>query len=108
MSQQTPQPTEIKRLGKAGLRITWDNGHAGEYTVPYLRRKCGCANCVHELTGKVLLDPKSVAEDLTMEGVELVGAYAIRIHFSDSHETGIYPFAYLWGICPCGQHEQPG
>jgi len=101
-----PQPIEIKRLGNQGIRMSWDNGHAGEYTVPYLRRFCPCANCVHELTGKRLLDPKSIPDDLTTDGVELVGAYALRFHFSDFHVTGIYPFDYLWKICPCGQTHQ--
>ena len=103
MATQKPQPTEFKRLGTQGIRTTWDNGHVGEYTTPYLRRWCPCANCVHELTGQRLLDPKSIPEDLTMEGVEMVGAYALRFQFSDFHQTGIYPFDYLWKICPCGQ-----
>jgi DUF971 family protein len=101
----TPQPVEIKRLTNKGIRITWDNGHAGEFTAPYLRRQCPCAQCVHEMTGQRLLDPRTVPDDLTMDGLELVGSYALRFQFSDLHGTGIYPFELLWKLCPCGQHQ---
>jgi DUF971 family protein len=33
--------------------------------------------------------------------VELVGAYGIRIHWSDGHSTGIYTFERLLRSCPC-------
>jgi len=36
--------------------------------------------------------------------VSLVGAYAIRIDWSDGHSTGIYTYEFLWEICPCGKH----
>lgn len=37
---------------------------------------------------------------LTALDAELVGNYAIRIHFSDGHETGIYSWSYLREIDP--------
>jgi DUF971 family protein len=38
---------------------------------------------------------------LKMLNAEPVGAYAIRIHWSDGHNTGIYSFDHLRAICPC-------
>lgn len=36
---------------------------------------------------------------LTITAVEPVGHYAIRIRFSDGHDTGIYSWKYLHGLC---------
>ena len=38
---------------------------------------------------------------LKMVSVEEVGHYAIRIAWSDGHNTGIYSFDHLRKICPC-------
>ena len=40
---------------------------------------------------------------LKMLGVEPVGNYAIRIDWSDGHNTGIYSFDHLREICPCAE-----
>jgi len=37
---------------------------------------------------------------LTALGAELVGNYAVRISFSDGHQTGIYSWEYLQEIDP--------
>ena len=38
---------------------------------------------------------------LKMLNVESVGAYAIRIDWSDGHGSGIYSFEHLRSICKC-------
>jgi DUF971 family protein len=38
-----------------------------------------------------------------MLNIEEVGAYAIRIDWSDGHNTGIYSFDHLRSICPCAE-----
>ena len=40
---------------------------------------------------------------LKMLGVEPVGNYAIRINWSDGHNTGIYSYDHLREICPCAE-----
>jgi DUF971 family protein len=47
----------------------------------------------------ILPTPKSTGP-LTAESLEFVGNYAIRIHFSDGHNTGIYSWDYLREIEP--------
>jgi DUF971 family protein len=37
---------------------------------------------------------------ITALNAELVGNYAIKIHFSDGHDTGIYSWDYLRSIDP--------
>ncbi len=40
---------------------------------------------------------------LKMLNVEAVGHYAIRIEWSDGHNTGIYSFDHLRKICACAE-----
>ena len=44
---------------------------------------------------------------LKMDKVEPVGQYAIRIHWNDGHNAGIYSYDYFRGICPCAECEPP-
>ena len=53
------------------------------------------------MTGKPLLDPATVPADIRPLSVELVGAYGLRVHWSDGHGTGIYTFENLLAWCPC-------
>ena len=85
-----------------GLRITWDDaGHVAHVPGRALRLACPCAACVEEMTGRPLLDPATVPDDVAAEQVALVGAYGIRIRWSDGHATGIYTFEFLRAGCPC-------
>jgi DUF971 family protein len=59
---------------------------------------CPCAACVDEHTGAQLLKPESVPLDVRATKVEPVGQYALRITWSDGHQTGLYSFDLLWAI----------
>ncbi len=37
-------------------------------------------------------------EDVTIENIEPVGQYAIKLIFSDGHNTGIYTWDYLYEL----------
>jgi ATP-binding protein involved in chromosome partitioning len=50
---------------------------------------------VDELTGKKVLDPKSIPANIHIRKCEYVGNYAIRIDWSDGHNSGIYAFRFL-------------
>lgn len=88
-------PTQIRQAGPAELAITWRDGHESRYPVRALRLACGCATCVDEWSGEERLDPASVPEDVRPVKIEPVGRYALQIHWSDGHQTGIYPFRRL-------------
>lgn len=99
----TPIPQAIHRTDQA-VTITWAEDHVGVYPARDLRLACPCAMCVEEMSGQPLLDPAAVAADVRPLKIALVGAYAIRIDWSDGHGTGIYPYELLWRLCPCGRH----
>jgi len=89
------QPRVIRRNDPTRIEIEWTDGRSSVYSPSLLRRICPCAQCVNEFTGKRMLDPASVPDDLTQSEVRLVGNYALAMRFSDGHETGIYPFRFL-------------
>lgn len=89
------QPLVIQKSDPEALRIEWDDGHETRYTARELRLLCPCAQCIEEMTGRALLDPATVPQDLTQDDVQLVGNYALALRFSDGHHTGIYPFVML-------------
>jgi ATP-binding protein involved in chromosome partitioning len=60
-----------------------------------MRLACPCAQCVEEMTGRPLLDPAAVPTEVRPLAVVLVGTYAIRVHWSDGHSTGLYTFEWL-------------
>ena len=79
----------------ARLGIRWKDGEAAEYAPRALRLACPCAGCVEEMTGRPILVPDMVPEDVHPTSIHYVGRYALQFIWSDGHSTGIYPFEYL-------------
>ena len=52
-----------------------------------------------EMTGRPLLNPAGVPEDVHPLTIRYVGSYALAFRWSDGHDTGIYSFHYLREIC---------
>lgn len=91
-----------KRVPKAirrrpdGLEIDWDGaGDVALFPPRGLRLACPCAACVDEMSRRPILDPETVPADVQIERLELVGAYGLKIRWSDGHGTGIYTFEFL-------------
>ena len=99
-SNPRPKSVEPTEDGQR-LRIVWGDGHVSEYRPRALRLICPCAGCVEEMTGRPLLNPAAVPEDVMPEAIHYVGRYALRFRWSDGHETGIYPWDLLRRSCPC-------
>jgi ATP-binding protein involved in chromosome partitioning len=102
MNPVEPPVSVIRRNSEGFLDITWRDGHFAAYSLYDLRCACACAGCVHELTGQPLLDPQSVARDIAAIELSLAGNYALRIAWSDGHDSGLYTWERLRSLCPCG------
>ena len=77
------------------LSVLWEDGQRNDFDVRDLRLACRCAACVEDMSGRPLLDPKSVRPDVTPCTITSVGNYAITIDWNDGHSTGIYSFEHL-------------
>lgn len=53
------------------------------------------------MTGHPLLDPHTVPQDVAAAAIALVGSYAIRVRWTDGHDSGIYTYDWLLAHCPC-------
>ncbi len=90
-------PTDIKLKRAEGvLEITWGDAASRRYDAKRLRCECGCAGCVDERTGVRTLNIEAVADDIGINQVELVGNYALKLSFSDGHDTGIFSWDRLY------------
>jgi len=101
----TPRPAIPHAITRTdtGLEVEWSPGEpAVVMPARALRLACPCASCREEMTGRRLLDPASVPQDVAPQALELVGGYGLRIRWSDGHGTGIYTFETLrrWGGTP--------
>jgi ATP-binding protein involved in chromosome partitioning len=85
----------LKQVDETTLAIIWKDGFESRYKTRDLRLKCPCAQCVDEMTGKIILVSKLVPHDVHPASINPIGRYALRIHWSDGHDTGIYPFKLL-------------
>ena len=88
--------------GERGLLIVWGDGRECRFEAAALRRVCPCAQCVNEWTGERVLKADSISAELTVEGIEIVGRYALNFRWGDGHQTGIYSFRLLRELCEQG------
>jgi DUF971 family protein len=98
----SPRHLDLKR--DEGLTVTWADGSSSFFPVDYLRRMSPSAEAraLREEIEKNPLTvlPSSGSAPLTAVGAEMVGNYALRIRFSDGHDTGLYSWGYLREIDP--------
>jgi ATP-binding protein involved in chromosome partitioning len=98
-----PLPVSISRRDD-GILIEWDQaGHRALFPARALRLACPCAECVEEMSGHRLLDPARVPAEVRPLQIQLVGAYGLKVRWSDGHSTGIYTFDRLRRDCPCAR-----
>ncbi len=89
-SQKTP--IGFLRRDPRTLSILWEDGHRDDFDVRDLRLACHCALCVEEMSGRKLLDPKTIRSDVSPRQIMSIGNYAIQFDWSDGHNSGIYSF----------------
>ncbi len=77
------------------LSMLWEDGRRDDFDVRDLRLACHCALCIEEMSGRKLLDPKTVRPDVSPRVISSIGNYAIGIDWSDGHNSGIYSFNHL-------------
>ena len=90
-----PVPARIGRGAGEELIFDWSDGKRTVAGWRDLRLHCPCANCVDEWTGKKMVDATMIPVDIHPLRLDAVGRYAVRIVWSDGHDTGIYSYDYL-------------
>jgi len=93
MTQDQTYPTGLTVAG-AGRRLVvdWDDGDVSVIGACRLRAASRSAGSVRDEAVGAYAAP---AETLAITDIEMIGAYAVRLVFSDGHDRGIYPWRYL-------------
>lgn len=86
------QPQAELSHDRTVLALNWPDGTTSRIGADVLRRASRAASEIRRQTNGVelVVDP-----GLRVAAVEPIGNYALRLFFSDGHDRGIYPWAYL-------------
>jgi len=91
---QKAWPTEIRlKDDKKTLLVAFDNGETHEFSAEYLRVCSPSAEVQgHDPSQKKTVPAK---KHIGIMQIDPVGNYAVRIHFDDLHNTGIFSWDYF-------------
>ncbi|MCB5186817.1 DUF971 domain-containing protein [Methylobacillus caricis] len=97
LSPDSPRPTDI-RLHQAShkLEISFDNGLSGTLSCEFLRVYSPSAEVRGHGAGQEVL--QTGKQDVNITAIEPIGHYAVKLTFSDGHNTGLYSWDYLYEL----------
>jgi DUF971 family protein len=95
LSKSVPLPTEIKLHQKSRvLEIAFADGATFRLPCEFLRVYSPSAEVRGHGPGQEVL--QTGKKEVEIARVEPVGQYAVQLHFSDGHDTGIYSWDLLY------------
>ena len=95
LNKGVPQPTEIKLHQKSGvLEVAFADGKTFRLTAEFLRVYSPSAEVRGHGPGQEVL--QAGKREVEILRIEPVGNYAVQLHFSDGHATGIYSWALFY------------
>jgi DUF971 family protein len=81
------------------LEIAWSDGTCFRLPFKLVRSECPCAQCIHEITGERIIQPEWIPEDILPTELGYSGNYALKVTWSDGHNSGIFTWERLHGLC---------
>ena len=97
MDRKTPRPTEINlhQVSRV-LDVAFEDGRRFSLPCEYLRVFSPSAEVRGHGPGQEVLQVGK--REVGITAVEPVGVYAVKLVFSDGHDTGIYSWDYLYDL----------
>ena len=97
MDTRPPRPTEIHlhQVSRV-LDVAFDDGRSFALPVEYLRVFSPSAEVRGHGPGQEVL--QAGKREVNIDAIEPVGVYAVKLVFSDGHDTGIYSWEYLYEL----------
>ena len=90
----TPRPTEITlHQASRALEVAFSDGQVFRLPCEFLRVYSPSAEVRGHGPGQEVL--QAGKKDVEITAIEPVGSYAVRLVFSDGHDTGLYSWDYL-------------
>jgi DUF971 family protein len=97
LSKDSPIPTEIKLHQQSRmLEVAFDDGQRFEMSCEFLRTHSPSAEVRGHGVGQERL--QAGKREVTIDKIEPVGSYAIKLTFSDGHDSGIYSWDCLYEL----------
>lgn len=97
LSKDSPYPTEIKLHSQSCLlELVFSTGERFELSCEFLRTHSPSAEVRGHGVGQERL--QSGKRDVTITQIEPVGSYAVKLVFSDGHDSGIYSWDCLYEL----------
>jgi DUF971 family protein len=97
MTMKTPKPVEINLHQQSRVMdISFDDGASFSLPVEYLRVFSPSAEVRGHGPGQEVLQVGK--RDVNVSAIEPVGMYAVKLVFTDGHDTGIYSWEYLYDL----------
>ena len=94
LTPQSPRPTELKLHQKSReLEVAFDDGRQFKFSCEFLRVHSPSAEVRGHGPGQEVLQVGK--KNVGIAAIEPVGTYAVKLVFSDGHETGIYSWDYF-------------
>ncbi len=96
-------PTDIKLHQKSKiLEISFDSGETFKLSCEYLRVYSPSAEVVGHGPGQEVLQLNK--QNVNIDAITPVGNYAIKLHFTDGHDSGLYSWQHLYDL-GINQHD---
>lgn len=90
-------PTNIKLHQKSRkLEISFDSGETFQLPCEYLRIHSQSAEVTGHTPEQAILQLGK--NNVNIDAITPVGNYAIKLHFDDGHDTGIYTWKHLYDL----------
>lgn len=92
-----PHPTDIKLHQRSKiLEVAFDSGETFKLPCEYLRVYSQSAEVTGHAPGQEVLQVGK--QDVNIENITPVGNYAVKLHFDDGHDSGIYTWEHLYDL----------
>ena len=102
LTPTSPRPTEIKLHQRSReLEVQFDDGQQFRFPCEFLRVFSPSAEVRGHGSGQEVLQVGK--KNVEIKAIEPVGTYAVKLVFSDGHDTGLYAWDYLHDL-GCKQH----
>jgi DUF971 family protein len=97
MNPKTPRPTEINlHQATRVMEVAFDDGRQFSFPCEYLRVFSPSAEVRGHGPGQEVL--QAGKREVGISAIEPVGMYAVKLVFTDGHDTGIYSWEYLYDL----------
>jgi len=97
MNPKTPRPTEINlHQATRVMEVAFDDGRQFSFPCEYLRVFSPSAEVRGHGPGQEVL--QTGKREVNISAIEPIGMYAVKLVFTDGHDTGIYSWEYLYDL----------